>query len=103
MRRLAARVLVPALLMTVGACSGGPSAAEDEACSSIGAWLWGGAEADRFDELVAAARERLGDSGDAALVAAAERLVGADEADRPAQAERVVEICRGLGWEPPEG
>lgn len=103
MRRWSASALVIGLLLIVGGCADGPSATEEEACNSISAWLWGGAGADRFDEFVEAAQERLADTGDATLAAATEWLAGAGEADRVAQAERVVEICRGLGWEPPEG
>lgn len=97
-------VLLPTVMLAVGACSGGgPSSSEDVACNSISAWLTGGQEASRFEEMVTAARDALVISDDEALVALADELVSAPEAERTDRAEEFMGRCRDLRWEPPEG
>ncbi len=96
-------VIAPALLLSLGACSGGLSVAEVDACNQINAWDIGGREADRFDRVVAMAQDELENSNNDSLLAAADELAHSAEADRVTKIESFMSVCRDSGWEPPEG
>lgn len=98
-----ALALVSVLVLGLGACSGGTSAAEEEACGSVHAWDTGGGQADRFDQAVAVAQDELTGSDHEALIAAADELADSPEPERASAVADFLAQCSDLGWEPAEG
>lgn len=90
-------------ISALSACSSGLNMDEYAACTGINEWIIGGRDPAFFEQFASQTVASLSDSEHEDLVVAAGALVNSHAENRANSATDFMEICKDLGWEPPEG